>query len=57
VTTRDELEAAVRRLLPKAEAQSGEHDEQGVAAASGIGGALAGFLWGYWRGRRQKKSS
>lgn len=57
MTTRDELEAAIRRLLPKTVAPRGDHDEQGVAAASGIGGALAGFLWGYWRGRRNKKSS
>ncbi|NNN02982.1 MAG: hypothetical protein HKL87_03180 [Acidimicrobiaceae bacterium] len=52
-STRDQLEGLVRSYVPRRSAHSTASTPQ--RAGFGLGGLLAGFTWGYWRGRRRSR--
>ncbi|HUV57429.1 MAG TPA: hypothetical protein VMV96_01340 [Acidimicrobiales bacterium] len=53
---RRELEASIRSLLPSPEAIKGITARQTpTTAVAGVGGLLAGYAWGWIRGRRSRK--
>ncbi len=51
--TRQDLEAALRRLLPTKGA-SDSSDRSAITALAGVGGVVSGFLWGWMRSRRRR---
>ena len=56
LTTRQQLEAAIRRLLPAKEDLTLDGLEQPqTVAAVGLVGVLTGYAWGRIRGRRIHK--
>ena len=55
-TTRQQLEAAIRAVLPARDDFSLEHlEEPQTIAAVGLVGVLTGYTWGRIRGRRIHK--
>ncbi len=53
---RRELEASIRSLLPNPESLKGLTAKQTpTTAVAGVGGLLAGYAWGWIRGRRSRK--
>jgi hypothetical protein len=53
---RRELEASLRALLPSQEDIKGLTAKQTpTTAIAGVGGLLAGYAWGWIRGRRSRK--
>ncbi len=55
--TRDELERRLRDLVPTSPLSLNDRDPKSAAAAAGASGLLAGYVWGWFRGRRSKKRS
>jgi hypothetical protein len=53
--TRQELEKALRRLVPSRPGSAGE-ETTGLTALAGVGGLASGFLWGWVRGRRGRSA-
>lgn len=51
--TRRELEAKIRRLLPRRDGPAEE--SSAVTAGAGVGGLLVGYAWGWVRGRRRAR--
>jgi hypothetical protein len=54
--TRKKLEESVRALLPLEEGNgNGLTGSSSSVATAGVGGLLAGYVWGFLRGRRSKR--
>jgi hypothetical protein len=55
-TTRRQLEASIRALLPERGMLGGlDGSHRPTAAAAGLGGVATGYLWGRIKGRRTRK--
>jgi len=57
--TRRQLEEKLRSILPRQEEDPSAEPSNPLVASVGLGGLLAGYSWGWIRGRRRraKKSS
>jgi hypothetical protein len=55
--SRRDLEIAVRSMVPRAPDDATPLSEaKSTLALTGLSGVAGGFLWGYFRGRRTRKS-
>ena len=55
--TRQQLETSVRALLPRAsDIPESLRNTPTATAGVGMGGVLAGFTWGWLRGRRSRRN-
>ncbi|MBW4030248.1 MAG: hypothetical protein HIU57_06165 [Acidobacteria bacterium] len=55
-TTRQQLEEAVRALLPRTSEISGRlRRASSSTAGAGVGGLVTGYAWGWLRGRRSRR--
>jgi len=54
--TRKEIEKRLRDYVPASLPSFDETDSPAALAAAGAGGALVGFVWGFRRGRRKRRS-
>lgn len=55
-TTRRQLEASIRALLPsKEEIDEMTPSQNSATSIAGVGGIMTGYLWGRYRGRQVRK--
>jgi len=54
--TRKEIEQRLRDYVPTSLPSLDKADSPAALATAGAGGALLGFLWGFRRGRRKRRS-
>lgn len=53
--TRKRLERALRELLPELPDTDGRDDATTATATAGVGGLVAGYFWGFLRGRKSAR--
>ena len=55
-TTRRQLEASIRALLPsREELEELTPSKNSAASVAGVGGIMTGYVWGRYRGRQVRK--